>query len=271
MSVGITISSYVVANAGINRVHLRALLGAYELVFPIDVAPTPLRDRAWWLSPQSMRVKVRCGVERELGIARPDRTEPVQQNSGAYPRTVWLTLPIQPHQLAVLEDERNGRDIDFVLALLGEGGDGAEVREGFQSELKIAIPRSQWIEQLRSAGALDIILLEIPMPVGSLSQMQAAVAKHLRQAQSHFIDGNYTDCVGACRLALDQSGVTATALNLLGPGRSTMTKSDRGQAMLAAVRHFSHLAHHIGPDTYSRSDAKLVLQITAAFAAADPF
>lgn len=271
MTIGLSVNSQVVANALVSRAHIRPLLGAYELEFPVDVTPTPLRDRPWWLCPQSMRVKVRGTVDRELGVARPDRPETIHQNSGAYPRTVWLRLSLQPHQLAALEDERDGHDLNFTLTLVGEGGDGGDIREGFQADLRLEVPRSRWIEQLRAAGVLDIILLEIPMPVGPLSGTQMAAAKHLRQAQSHFVGGNYGDCVGACRLVLDQLGVTANPLALFGSGQRAMTKADRGQAMLAAVRHFAHPAHHIGTDTFTRSEAKLVLQITAACTVADPF
>lgn len=271
MSVGLTVTNYVVATVETRRVALRPILGGYELTFPIQAQTTPVRDRAWWFRIEAARVKLLADPPRELGVSRPDRAATIRQNNGAFPQTVDVVLSLQRHQLTALEDARGSRDLDFSLTLLGEGGDGAEIRESFQTDTKLIVPRSEWLEQLRTAGALDVLLLEIPMPVGVLTSAQAAAAGHLRQAQLHFYGGHYADCVGALRLALDAMGVTSDPLNFFAANRNAMMKTERGQALYAAIRHFAHPAHHVGADPYDRSDAKLMLQLVAACTAAGTF
>lgn len=265
MQTSLIVQSQVVADASITRVSLRRILGAYELVLLIDVTPKPLRERVWWFRPQSVRVKVIGSPDCELGIARPDRTQTVRQTSTAYSEQVWTMLPLNPHQLSAIEDSRDARDLTLGLTIHGDGGDGENVRAGFQADGRLVVPKSQWVEQLNAVGAADILLLEIPMPLDALGGARAKAAKQVRQAQAHIIAGNYAEAVGACRVALEELDVKAHPLNLFhGPGRDSMTKIERGQAMLAAIRHYTHPPHHAGAETYSRQDAKLALQVTAA-------
>lgn len=50
-----------------------------------------------------------------------------------------------------------------------------------------------------------------------------------------------------------------------------MTKAERGQAMIAAIRHFTHPAHHMSGEDYSLIVVKLVLQVVTAAIAAGSF
>lgn len=272
MQTSLIVQSQVVADASITRISLRRILGSYELVLLIDVTPKPMRERAWWFRPQSVRVKVIGSPDQELGVARPDRTQAVRQTSTAYSQQVWTMLPLHPHQLSAIEDSRDARDLTLALTIHGDGGNGEDVRDGFQTDGRLVVPKSQWVEQLNAVGATDILLLEIPMPLGALSGAQAEAAKQVRQAQAHIIAGNYGDAVGACRVALEELDVKGHPLNLFhGPGRDSMTKIERGQAMLAAIRHYTHLPHHAGAPSYSRDEAKLALRVTAAVIAAGAF
>jgi hypothetical protein len=267
MGVTLSVNSYMVADIEAPHVELRQGLGAYVLSFRIPVRMTHAREKSWWIGLQSVRVSLQHDAQRELGIARTDQNEILRQDNAPFARTVLMQLQLQPHQLEALEALRDARDLVFNLELLGDGGDGETIRDKCQCSVVAVVPRSQWIEQLRAAGALDVLLLEIPMSVGAVAPTQAAAAPHLRQAQLHFHNGHYDDCIGACRIAMEAIGAPAAALNLFANDRTKMTKSERGQAMYAAIRHFMHPAAHAGAAGFSRADAKLALQFTAACAA----
>lgn len=273
MSTALTVSSKVVASASIPRVALRPVLGAYELVFEIQAVPTPLLgDRTWWIRPQSLRVSVVGPPQYDVGTARPEWPEIVHQSPGAHSRQLWMTLPIHPHQLSALEDRRDGGDLVFGLTVHGDGGDGAVVHEGFRADARLAVPQSEWIGLLKTAGAMDILLLEIPTSMGSPTNKQSEAIKQLQKAQSHFVAGSYNDTISACRVALEEMGVRSAPLNLLnGPTRGTIGKTDRRQAMLASLLHYAHPPHHGGSEVYSRDEARMTLHMTAAAIASGPF
>lgn len=63
-------------------------------------------------------------------------------------------------------------------------------RQSFQADIRLQVPRSQCAEQLRVAGALDILVPEVPMPAGTTDTIHHDAAKRLRQAQAHLVAGN---------------------------------------------------------------------------------
>jgi hypothetical protein len=138
-----------------------------------------------------------------------------------------------------------------------------------QETLSVSIPKSDWASKLRQAGALDILFLEIPMPVAGGSVPQTRAVEHLRAAQRHFVDGNYRACIAECREVLDALGATTGALKALSSDqREGMDKAQREAAMMAAIRHYTHPAHHSATlplqTGFTRSEAKFLLQLTAA-------
>ncbi|NJM36001.1 MAG: hypothetical protein HC850_16430 [Rhodomicrobium sp.] len=212
------------------------------------------------------------GENISLGLARPDQPAAIEQDETAYPKAIILSVAIQPHQLMRLEDGRNNGDLHFSLEVAGEGGVGEDRRcnDPIQGELQGCVPRSAWIEQLRAARALDILLIEVPMPANEGSGKPPPAGQHLRQAQRHFVNGDYRACVGECRQVIESLGGNAEALNRLSQNRTSMSKAERLDALLACIRHYAHLAHHPTDDAssahYNRDEAKFVLQLTAACA-----
>ena len=73
-----------------------------------------------------------------------------------------------------------------------------------EQTIRAHVDESAWVAQLKSAKALHIVLLEIPMPTAGASPKQKAVFEHVQQAQGLFCDGGYTECVGECRKALEE-------------------------------------------------------------------
>lgn len=274
----LTVGHIQIAEARIQGLTLRPVIGAYEMVFGlrISIHAGDRPDAAAVISGARVEIRGAGGRKESLGFARPDIPLRIRPRTSPHTASAGFTLTIQPQQITAIEALRAGGDLGFELLAAGEGGDGYEVQDRWP--LKVA--RSDWIAQLRRAGALDILLIEVPMPAGEVPEEQRQIAAHLTRAQTHFLDGDYHACVAACRPVLEELGHRRFHSNgwagpvfgmLVSGGRSAMTKDERWTAVLAAVGHYTHLAHHGeskgGSPSFSRADAQFVLSVTAALAA----
>jgi|CXWL01.1.fsa_nt_gi hypothetical protein len=268
----LNVNSQIVAHVAVAFVELRALAGAFELHFGLSLTPTHSENAVRWIALHGARISLRTygGGETPLGVARPDQLIRIRQTKSTFPQSASLFLSLQPPQLGAIEDFRLANDITFLLSFSGEGGTEGEPGEmSVHDQLQRVVPQSDWIAQLQAARALDILLVEIPMPFDNPSEAQVALTNHIRQAQRHFLNGHYRETVADCRAAMECLGVAATALDPIATRRSSMTKDERLQAVLASIRHLSHIAHHAtgsGSPDFDRAEAKLLLQLTAAAA-----
>lgn len=276
----LTISSRIIAEEIIQTITLQPVVGAYELMIPIRLEVYPEEKSRRWATITGARVTVKSagGVAKTLGFARPQI--PIQVRPLPHPQPISrdLMLPLHAQQVAALEDLRAGRDLEFELAVAGFGFDGTHDQQIYD-RWRVQLPRSTWVERLRGAGVLDIHLLEIPMPVGESSEEWAEVGDHLLRAHKQFIDANYHECIALCRTVMEElghkkyqkEGWANLILDRLANDRKNMKKEEREDAMLAVIRHYIHPAHHSSSEggvyTYNRSEARLVLQLTAAHVA----
>ena len=183
-------------------------------------------------------------------------------------------LLLAPNQLSAIEQLRAENDLQFQLAASGEGGDEATPTEiqTFSQPLFLGVPRSEWISQLRAARAMDVLLLEVPMPfIDPPGQMKAVVAA-LKRAQSHFVSGHYSDCVINCRKAIEeletlQGRDRTVAFGRLANDRKGMSKDERRTAIEAALFHFASLAAHDAGTEFDRRDARLAMTLAAGLVA----
>jgi hypothetical protein len=135
-----------------------------------------------------------------------------------------------------------------------------------QEEFHHRVPKSEWVKQLHQAGAINIQLLEVPVPIAGLTENQRRASDLLQAAQVHFAEGNYKSCIGDCREILEMISKSELAiLKLLSTDQNKgMTKGQREAAIFAVIRHYTHLAHHgagVGEEAFSRSDAKFLLHL----------
>jgi hypothetical protein len=192
--------------------------------------------------------------------------------------TPGLVLPIQPGQLAAIERSREAGDVTFELLASGVGTD-QNGDQPMQDQWRIDIPRSDWLQKLRSAGARNILLLEVPLPLVDQSKEWTAITNDLQRAEVNFRDGDYRGCVSLCRTVLDEVGHqkfgkkdwAGPLLDRLATDRTAMRAAEREGALWAAARHYAHLAHHASSDggvsNYSRAEAQLVLTMVASLIA----
>ena len=274
------VGSIIVAEIRIQTVTLRPIVGAYELLFPLHVAVSPAQDprHSAVISGAEVTVRTSTGSQQIIGFARPDI--PVTIRTRKFPSiiTPTLRLTLQPQQLTAIEDFRSDGDVIFDLRAVGEGAD-SQTEHSVQDDWRTQIPRSAWIEEMRKSGAMDILLIEVPMPVGKMADEWREITASLVRARKHFVDGDYHSCVSISRGVIQELGHmnfkqldwAKPLLDSLASERSTMVKDQREAAILAVVRHYTHQAHHAdsegGITSYSRSEAKLVLTLTAALVA----
>jgi hypothetical protein len=271
----LTVNARGIAEAKIQGLTLLPVIGAYELLFGLDIMVHPHApgDFARQASVLGARVNLTAGGKRPLGFARPEARLDITQ--GAYPNrmTPALVMTLQPGQLAAIEQLRDRGDVGFELVLAGTGLDH-HGQHDLREEWRIHIPRSEWLDKLRNAGARNVLLLEITLPLVDQPPTWIEVAKNLLQAEICFRDGDHRGSIAACRIALEElghhkfgrKGWAAPLLERLAKERQSMTVAEREASLLATVMHYTHQAHHGGSEGgishYSRDDALLILTMT---------
>jgi hypothetical protein len=273
----LTVNSKIIADANVQRVQVRQLVGSFELSFSIEVSVHSMRDLARWILLHSARVTARStkGAQMEVGRLAPDKPVLVQQLTNTTQLSAQFSIALLPQQLAALEDQRDGGDLDFEIAMSGTGGDDKTGQVPTNATLWHRAPRSQWVAQLNGAGAANILLLEVPMPLIEPAASARAIDQHLRQAHKHFLDGSYRECVSECRQVTEELGRVSSGdpYKQLGnrTDREAMTKEEREDAVVAVIQTYAHLSAHSpsrgGVMDFTRSDAKLILSLTAALVA----
>ena len=92
---------------------LSNLLGAYELSFSFSGVIHEKSDglrRSLTVDSARVLVKSKGGVQTDLGTARPDTATHLRQSDHPGRSDFALKLVLQPHQLELLEKERDGGD-----------------------------------------------------------------------------------------------------------------------------------------------------------------
>ncbi|MBL8688020.1 MAG: hypothetical protein JNL04_02930 [Rhodospirillaceae bacterium] len=268
-----------VADVTQSQIHLQRMVGAYELRFLFQFQTLRKEGTPRQVTINGARVSTQIGAgEHQLGIASLDapvhlRLEDSERTAGAS-----FALTLQPHQLSAIEELRGNEDLSLYLTLGGTGSDGLNT-QSLQTKWGIPIARSRWLEMLRDARALDVLLVEVPMPITNVPEDWKKIRADLLEAQRHFHTGEFSACVLSCRKVIEEIGGRlyketewhgSRLTRLASDQRRDMTKEQREEAVNAAVLHFTHPAAHAegkGGVLYTRSEAKLILTLAAAIAA----
>ena len=274
----LTVDSGIIADVSIQRVTLHPLVGAYELRFGLQILVRSLKDDQQFRALiDGARTRVRSGEQaRDLGFARPDGRLEIVTGQQLEKIAPILHLPIQPGQLTALEELRDAGDLNFELHFTGTGWNRT-VQVTVNDLLTCNVPRSDWIERLKEAKACDILLVEVLLPYTDTSNPWNAAAQELRRAEVYVRTGDYPGCVSACRTTVQEVGnqlygradwADSFVAQLESTKRREMSKNEREKAVLWALRHYAHQAHHGvsegGETGYSRSDARHVLTLVAS-------
>ena len=272
----LTVGSRRIADGRVQGVGLQPVVGAYELVFGLYLSVSTGKDGLPCASVLGARVVARPskGEPHPLGFARPEQPFKLVCQDFVGTATPTLHLCLQPSQIAALEGLRDAGDLTFELTFAGTAADH-HGEQNLLGDCRVRVPRSEWLETLRGAGARNAMVLEVPLPLDEqTSDYWRDVASNLRSAEEEYGSGNYRGCVASCRLVIDELGALrglkwSQVLNRLAEDRQgTMGKPQREEAVCAALRHYAHLAHHAARDggeaAYTRAEAEFMLSATAA-------
>lgn len=278
MDLSLTVSSKIIALLNPLPVRLSNLLGAYELSFPFSgVIHEKSDDQIRALTVESARVLVRSrgGAQTDLGIARPDTSAHLRQ--GDHPGRINFTLKLvlQPHQVELLDRERNGGDLAFTLRIALQGSSSASATHSWpeHAELQLIAPQSDWISLLNATKADHVLLFEVKLPLEAGAAARHPAMKHLALALELMRSGKWRQCVAECRQFAEELGGErlAGALKDLAEDPRDLSKGEREAVLVASLRHYTHLAAHSesqqGTMDFDRSDAKLALSLAASLAA----
>ncbi|MGE0256984.1 MAG: hypothetical protein AB7N54_20350 [Alphaproteobacteria bacterium] len=268
---------YSLADVTVQGVNLQPLVGGYELVFSLYLTTYPAANATRRASIHGARVIIRFsnGKQQALGFARPEGVFDIVARQFPANSTPDLHLYLQPGQLAAIESLRSAGDLEFELLFTGGGLDESGQRH-VQEQCRIHLPRSDWIKKLGVAGARNVLLLEVPLPLRPPSDEWHEIDTGLHRAEEQYRGGDYHSCIGSCRTVMEEIGHrrfknekwAAEPLERLANNRSGMTKGEREAAVWAVLRHYTHQAHHGssegGATTYTRGEAEFVLTLTAA-------
>jgi len=273
----LTIGSIQLAETRIQGVTLRPLVGGYELIFGLYVTTHAQAEPVRRASIHGARITVKPdgGKGFPLGFARPEGPFEIIARPHQSSMTPGLYLALQPGQIAALEALRGAGDLTFELLMTGIGVDGNGEQQ-VQEDIRVTVPRSDWIGKLGDAGARNVLLLEVPLPLHAQSGAWEEIAASLQCAEQRYHDGDYHSCIGACRTVIQEldhqrfqkEKWAGGPLSRLASDRDSMTKAEREEAIWAILRHYTHQAHH-GPSEggvpdYTRAEAQFVLTLTAA-------
>jgi len=274
---GLAVGGWRIADTSIQGVSLRPLVGGHELVFGLSVTIDADEAGVRRASIIGARVTVNPseGEPQALGFARPETAFEIKCKPLPSAETHNLHLHLQPAQLTALEALRGTGDLVFELLASGIGTD-KNGDQFVQDDWRIAVARSDWIKQLRDAGARNVLLLEVPLPLLSISDEWHEIAAGLQRAETQYRAGDFLSCVGSCRTVMQELGLfrygqrewASGFLKQLASDPTGMTKSGREGALFAVLRHYTHQAHHGssegGVPGYTRAEAQFVLSLTTA-------
>ncbi len=206
---------------------------------------------------------------RPLGVATMETSWYVETTDYARRDTVSAYLDLSFEQLEALERMREGGSLFFKLDLrvLVHSRQRGLQRGDQQSWFEASL--STWSKVLEQIGYSETLLLGLELPVQGVPTELHGAASQLREAHRDLIAGRFDGTVARVRLAIDTvlgfdsrpqvlqefSGSSAS--------REQMSKRSRADLVRIAVRHYTHLAHHVddsgAPETFSRHDAQFAL------------
>jgi hypothetical protein len=274
----LTYQSYIVAEPSIVGVLGSVGVGVKSLQFSVNFVLAPWQNGDPDIRIDSLSAKVsvvpRAGAIRYLARGEFEMPQTFRRLPYGGRTNSLLRVDIMDSQLLVLEDLRRSEGLEFEVQLTGQGHSPRETIP-VEDRLRYAVNLSDWAQVLGQLGFADIFVLGVEMPVGSIPDALASAVKLLRDAQRLLVAGEYELVVASCRQALDslqtvlqQDGEIKSAWPERSGRSRDQSKLQRALAILDAMRHYTHLAHHVDgggrAEWYSRKDATLALTTSCA-------
>lgn len=276
-------NSQIVADVRVQGLSGQAGIGIYQLYFSVRHDFPSWNNPAPYICLRNLRAKVLAGPEhgarRPLGIAQPEAILNFCQAPYAKDEQFLLQLDVTAEQLDSLEDMRGGSGIRFELIVQCESEGPHGILRTEDSILWTA-NLEVWASVLEQLNIKDTLLVAVELPRLNSSGFGRTAIEALRRAKQDMLAGDYGNVVARCRIALDsiktECGETEkinVSLEQFQKSRRVMSKRDRQRVITEALRHYTHLAHHVdengAQEWYSRTDATFALAIAAAAIASE--
>jgi hypothetical protein len=252
-------------------------IGFHRLQFSVEISLAGTPGRAFELG--SLNCFAYAGISQSgpkpLGIAHPETSW--FRSTTDHPRRELLALHLDlaGEQLEALERLRGGGSLFFQVQfrmLIRSRERGMEL--GFES-VWFEANLSEWSKVLKNLGYLDMLLVAVELPIELPSPLSTAIDQ-LRAAHQDLIAGRYDSTVGRCRMAMDSVEAVVRYESAMANIRETfsskseireaMTKRSRADLIRMAIRHYTHLAHHVDsgpPESFGRHEALFILTAAA--------
>lgn len=240
--------------------------GAHRLALRYKATPVGLPVGSVALISGALRLQHSMGW---IGVLQSDQPLPVSA-AASYPRSVVLTTTINDQQLAGVEADRDGGDlellVDLNVALVGAATLDYPAADA-QDWIRVRGPI--WASHAERLGALVTVPLLVPLPLGDPNSLRAQAGRRLQAALRALTDGRAEDAVRDARLALDLYDQLDPPVAYDEPRTARQRDlAQRFAALRAAVHSLASGAHHADAITadfrYDRRDASAVVACVAA-------
>jgi hypothetical protein len=209
---------------------------------------------------------------RPLGRTSIETSWYTQTSDHARREGLSFFADLSSEQLEALERARDGRSLIFRLdihALVQSSARG--VQRGFL-QITYEANLSAWSKVLKDLGHMEHLVLAIELPLKGVPEKLRSAVQEIRTAYDDLIAGRYDSVIARVRILMDAidsvlaAEQTRSALIQAFANRDSreeMSKSQRADLVRTALRHYTHLAHHVdaqgSPGTFNRHDAMFVL------------
>jgi hypothetical protein len=286
----------IIADARVEGVSGKRILGGYQLHFGVELTIHPHTPELAPTIISQWTAHVSCatggGDLTSFAPARPELPMALQTFGWVDRKHAGFLVDLSPQQLADLEQQRGGGGLRFALtvsALAGRVITGASAQEAPLSMLAdieltsdvltYSMGMSDWVRLLNNMDFRQTMVFSVQFPAGTASKPFGAAQVLLEQARERLLQGQYDAVVSLARKIMESIAAAAgeadqvrAATNKFRDSREareSMTKRERGLVVQEAVRHYTHLAHHVdevdgASEWYSRADAVFVLALATA-------
>lgn len=273
---GFNYGGYELARVHVSGVHGRVGLGMAQLCFSLGF--DFYESRMGVFAVDNLQIEVVVGTPRIgtnslfVGIGVPE--SPFVEKTLPHNDARLVRVALSEGQILHLEKLRAGQEVEFELRVkaIGHGPHGPQVL--FET-VKVPLNQSLWARVLTELQGPEYLTLGVSLPRCEPAHPLRAAVEKVRSANELLVNGRYDAAIADCRVALDKvvqatnaTNAITSALKVPTAQRENLTKIDRELLLLNALRNYTHLAHHLGPngqpEYYSRDDAALAVSTTAA-------
>lgn len=183
-----------------------------------------------------------------------------------------LELDLSFRQIEIIEERRNGQDVEFRLILkvlfsimrgkpnqvsLSLERDSITLSSPLLGD-RLMIPQSEWLKMLQTMRYTRLRVIELPIPRPPKGTLIDSSVGYVEEALRSFNEGNYDDVLTNCRKAFEELDRAKINLETILESES---KTEKVEEMKKKVKDFLNLGPHAGV-ALDRKDAELALYST---------